>query len=206
MYATQPAGADVVLGMQWRKVRLIYERYLEWIENGRVILGTAGNASTSSPSSPTIVKGRTREGRSALLSVYLRPGVCGSDICYGGYGAFGAECSPGTPAYHWQACLNNNRVFQEPPPYYYYSHLREHDHAIESIPGSQPPNIRPYRYPYEQKSEIEKLALIRIVGNVGSRNHSAQHQSIFLTSNDSTEEAWFMEDVPRFPGAQQDHY
>ena len=28
-----------------------------------------------------------------------------------------------------------------PPP-------RNHDHAIHLIPGSVPPNIRPYRYPY----------------------------------------------------------
>ena len=34
---------------------------------------------------------------------------------------------------------------------------REQDHAIELITGSNPPNIRPYRYPYQQKSEIEKL-------------------------------------------------
>jgi hypothetical protein len=32
---------------------------------------------------------------------------------------------------------------------------RNHDHAIHLIPGSVPPNIRPYRYPYAQKSEIE---------------------------------------------------
>ena len=32
---------------------------------------------------------------------------------------------------------------------------RDHDHAINLIPGSIPPNIRPYRYPYAQKSEIE---------------------------------------------------
>ena len=34
---------------------------------------------------------------------------------------------------------------------------RDHDHAIHLIPGSVPPNIRPYRYPYGQKSEIERM-------------------------------------------------
>jgi hypothetical protein len=34
---------------------------------------------------------------------------------------------------------------------------RNHDHAIHLIPGSVPPNIRPYRYPYAQKSEIERM-------------------------------------------------
>ena len=43
-------------------------------------------------------------------------------------------------------------VFQEPkelPP------SRTHDHHIPLKPGEEPPNIRPYRYPYFQKIEIE---------------------------------------------------
>jgi hypothetical protein len=35
--------------------------------------------------------------------------------------------------------------------------MRDHDHAIHLIPRSVPPNIRPYRYPYAQKSEIERM-------------------------------------------------
>lgn len=44
-------------------------------------------------------------------------------------------------------------VFQEPkglPP------TRSQDHHIPLKPGAEPPNIRPYRYPYFQKNEIEK--------------------------------------------------
>jgi hypothetical protein len=33
----------------------------------------------------------------------------------------------------------------------------DHDHAIHLILRSVPPNIRPYRYPYAQKSEIEHM-------------------------------------------------
>jgi hypothetical protein len=33
----------------------------------------------------------------------------------------------------------------------------EHDHSIPLLPGSQPPNVRPYRYPFSQKNEIEKM-------------------------------------------------
>ena len=48
---------------------------------------------------------------------------------------------------------NHSKVFEDvpkglPPP-------RDHDHVIHLIPGSVPPNIRPYRYAYGQKSEIE---------------------------------------------------
>jgi hypothetical protein len=32
-----------------------------------------------------------------------------------------------------------------------------HDHVIHLIPGSAPPNIKPYKYPYAQKSEIESV-------------------------------------------------
>jgi hypothetical protein len=47
----------------------------------------------------------------------------------------------------------NSKVFEDipiglPP-------TRNHDHSIDLIHGSIPPNIMPYRYPYSQKSEIE---------------------------------------------------
>jgi len=54
-----------------------------------------------------------------------------------------------------QKVLNNHsKVFETPkglPP------IRDHDHAIHLIAGSVPPNIRSYRYPYVQKSEIERM-------------------------------------------------
>lgn len=35
--------------------------------------------------------------------------------------------------------------------------VRSHDHRIPLKPGTQPPSLRPYRYPYIQKNEIEKI-------------------------------------------------
>ena len=35
----------------------------------------------------------------------------------------------------------------------------DHDHAINLIQGSIPPNTKPYRYPYSQKSEIECMVV-----------------------------------------------
>ena len=49
---------------------------------------------------------------------------------------------------------NHSKVFETPkglPP------IHNHDHAIHLIPGSVAPNIRLYRYPYAQKSEIERM-------------------------------------------------
>jgi len=33
----------------------------------------------------------------------------------------------------------------------------ENDHIITLVPGAQPPNVRPYRYSFTQKNEIEKI-------------------------------------------------
>eukprot|EP00253_Pinus_taeda_P024609 PITA_24609 len=51
---------------------------------------------------------------------------------------------------------NHSRVFETPkglPP------IRDHDHVIHLIPGSVPPNIRLYKYPYAQKREIERMVV-----------------------------------------------
>ena len=51
---------------------------------------------------------------------------------------------------------NHSKVFETPkglPP------IRDHDHAIHLIPGSVPPNIKPYRYPYFQKQWVFLPAL-----------------------------------------------
>jgi hypothetical protein len=32
-----------------------------------------------------------------------------------------------------------------------------HDHSIPLVPGNLPPNIHPYRHPFSQKNEIEKM-------------------------------------------------
>ncbi|KAH9318117.1 hypothetical protein KI387_019886, partial [Taxus chinensis] len=76
-------------------------------------------------------------------------------------------------------------VFKEPrglPP------EREHDHAIQLILGSQPPNIKPYRYPYVQKSEIEKM--VEEMLEMGIIHHS---QSAYSTSSgDGASQGWKM--------------
>ena len=55
-----------------------------------------------------------------------------------------------------QQILNKHRqVFDKPkelPP-----SRGEHDHSITLVLGAQPPNVRPYRYPFTQKNEIEKI-------------------------------------------------
>ena len=50
---------------------------------------------------------------------------------------------------------NHSKLFEYIPRGFPPTH--DHDHAIHLILGSVPPNIRPYRYPYAQKSEIEHM-------------------------------------------------
>jgi hypothetical protein len=50
---------------------------------------------------------------------------------------------------------NHSNVFGEIPKD--LPPARDHDHAIHLQPGSLPPNIRPYMYPYPQKNEIERM-------------------------------------------------
>jgi hypothetical protein len=49
----------------------------------------------------------------------------------------------------------HSKVFEDIPRGLSLTH--DHDHAIHLIPGSVTPNIRTYRYPYSQKSEIEHM-------------------------------------------------
>ncbi|XP_058786123.1 uncharacterized protein LOC131660807 [Vicia villosa] len=57
----------------------------------------------------------------------------------------------------WDTLLTNfEDVFNMPaglPP------IREHDHAIVLKTGATIPNLRPYRYPFYQKNEIEKIVM-----------------------------------------------
>ena len=49
---------------------------------------------------------------------------------------------------------NHSKLFETPKG---LPCICDHDHAIHFVPGSVPPNVRPYRYPYAQKSEIEHM-------------------------------------------------
>eukprot|EP00253_Pinus_taeda_P020872 PITA_20872 len=54
-----------------------------------------------------------------------------------------------------QIFKNHMLVFDKPrelPP-----SRGEHDHSITLVPRAQPPNVRPYRYPFTQNNEIEKI-------------------------------------------------
>jgi hypothetical protein len=68
-------------------------------------------------------------------------------------------------------------VFQEPtelPPH------RAHDHALNLQPGVQPVSIRPYRYPFYQKEEIEKIVKELLTSGVIRPNTSLFSSPVLL--------------------------
>jgi hypothetical protein len=57
---------------------------------------------------------------------------------------------------------------------------RDHDHAINLIPGSVPPNIRPYRYPYAQKREIERMVAEKLEAGIIQPSQSSFYALVVM--------------------------
>jgi hypothetical protein len=63
-----------------------------------------------------------------------------------------------------QSILSKNQlVFSTPQGLPHFHGV--HDHSISLVSGSLPPNIRPYRHPFSQKNEIDKM--VQELLNVG---------------------------------------
>ena len=79
---------------------------------------------------------------------------------------------------------NHSKVLETPkglPP------IRDHDHAIHLIPGSVTPNIRPYKYPYAQKSEIERMVAEMLEAGIIQPSQSSFSALVVLV-----QEGWIM--------------
>jgi hypothetical protein len=57
--------------------------------------------------------------------------------------------------------------------------IRECDHTIPLKPDCKPPNIRPYRVPYKQKEEIEKLIKAMLQDEL-IRPHTSSYSSLAI--------------------------
>ncbi|XP_059441736.1 uncharacterized protein LOC132174039 [Corylus avellana] len=71
-------------------------------------------------------------------------------------------------------------IFEEPqglPP------NTAHDHNIPLKPGSGPVNVRPYRYPHYQKSEIEKIVMGLLQSRVVRPSTSPYSSPVLLVKN-----------------------
>jgi len=75
---------------------------------------------------------------------------------------------------------NHSKVFETPkgpPP------IRDHDNVIHLIPGSVPPNIRPYRYPYAQKGEIGCMVAEMLEAGIIQTSQSSFFALVVLVHN-----------------------
>jgi len=78
---------------------------------------------------------------------------------------------------------NHSKVFETPKG---LLPICDHDHAIH-FPGSVPPNIRPYRYPFAQRSEIERMvAKMLEVGIIQPSQSSSSAQVVLVLKKDGS--------------------
>lgn len=139
-------GTEVVLGMDWLASLGDIEAnfghlVIKWKEEGnKLILKGDPSLCKNQASWKTMVKALQDEGEGYFIEYYQ---------------LLGTEAKTQTCAADVEAVLEAFKdVFQEPvglPP------RREQDHAITLKEGDHIPNVRPYRYPYYQKNEIEKI-------------------------------------------------
>lgn len=59
----------------------------------------------------------------------------------------------------------------------------EHDHNIPLVMSAQPPNVFPYRYPFAQKNEIEKIIKELLEASVIHPNISPYSYSVVMVLN-----------------------
>eukprot|EP00253_Pinus_taeda_P032507 PITA_32507 len=147
MLSIPMGGADVVLGVQWiQSLGTIafnfQELFLNLFWEGkevelRGIVGKPGKIISSN----SMTKLLKKEKRGIIAQ------LCSLEV----------PTSKSSISIDLQKVLDNHsKVCETPkglPP------IRDHDHAIHLILGSVPPNIRPYKYPYAQKSEIERMVV-----------------------------------------------
>ena len=88
-----------------------------------------------------------------------------------------------------QKVINKHyKVFEDipkglPPP-------RDHDHVIHLILGSTPPNIKPYKYPYLHKSEIERIVEEMLEASITRPSQIYYYASIVMVQK--KEGSWCM--------------
>ncbi|XP_006606822.1 uncharacterized protein [Glycine max] len=143
------SGADVILGVEWlRTLGPVITDYTDFTMKftlfGRPIHLRADVQVDTNPVSAHQVKRLiTTNSTSGLFHLSLQPTPLSELL----------NTTPHpVPAIN-ELLLKYQSIFEQPtslpPP-------RPHDHQINLIPSAHPINVRPYRYPYFQKTEIEK--------------------------------------------------
>jgi hypothetical protein len=145
MISIPMGGANVVLGIQWLQslgtmAFNFQEIFMKFSLEGkeielRGITGKPGNVISSN------VTKLLKKGHQSIIAQ-----LCSLDV----------QTSKPYISQDLQGIIDkHSKVFEYIPKG--LPPTQNHDHEIHLIPGSVPPNIRPYRYPYAHKSEIERM-------------------------------------------------
>jgi hypothetical protein len=146
MISIPMGGADVVLGIQWLQSLGIMafnfqEIFMKFSLEGKEIELRGITGKPSKVISSNGMKKLLKKGHRGVNAQ-----LCSLDV---------QTSKPSIPLDLQGIIDKNSKVFEDIPKG--LPPTRNHDHDIHLIPGSVPPNIRPYRYPYAQKSEIERM-------------------------------------------------
>jgi hypothetical protein len=146
MISIPMGGVDVLLGIQWLQSLGIVdfnfqELFMKFSLEGKEI---ELRGITGKPSKVISSNGMTKllkKGHQVIIEQ-----LCSLDV---------QTSKPSIPKDLQGIIDKHSKVFEDIPKG--IPPTQNHDHEIHLIPGSVPPNIRPYRYPYAQKSEIEHM-------------------------------------------------
>jgi hypothetical protein len=146
MISIPMGGADVVLGIQWLQslgtvAFNFQELFMKFSLEGKEIELRGITGKLSKVISSNGMKKLLKKGHQGVISQ-----LCSLDV---------QTSKPSIPLDLQGIIDKHSKVFEDIPKG--LPPTRNHDHDIHLIHGSVPPNIRPYRYPYAQKSEIERM-------------------------------------------------
>jgi hypothetical protein len=144
MISIPMGGVDVVLGIQWLQSLGIMdfnfqELFMKFSLEGKEIELRGITGKPSKVISSNGMKKLLKKGHQGVIAQ-----LCSLDV---------QTSKPSIPLDLQGIIDKHSKVFEDIPKG--IPPTRNHDHEIHLIPGSVPPNIRPYIYPYAQKSEIE---------------------------------------------------
>ncbi|XP_042032261.1 uncharacterized protein LOC121778950 [Salvia splendens] len=147
-------GPEVILGRVWLKqMRRVTSDYidgtLEFLRNGRLVCLKLVPPSAEEVSLKTFASLLTLQGQAELFELVQLPAAEPGEMPADEELVF----PPGLPDEIRSVLEYHRDVFGLPsgvPP------IRKFDHKIHLLPNAKPVNVRPYRYPYFQKNEIEK--------------------------------------------------
>ncbi|KAJ0744829.1 putative nucleotidyltransferase, Ribonuclease H [Helianthus annuus] len=167
-YVLPVAACQVVLGVQWLKtlgpVELDYQRLTLRFKMGETVhlLEGTKHATTGSVDPLTDKELSSIQGLGYMCQIEL---------------VQDRTSTPHYPSDLRQLLSRFQRVFQQPsslPP------RRLHDHRILLKPGAGPVSVRPYRYPYYQKTEMERMVQEMLQSGVIRPSHSPFSSPVLL--------------------------